>query len=138
MTVATLTRFDTPVYFEYSAAIEEEIHSLSRVIQEVPALSAYSARWLAIQLLEDDVAIRQEGATTPVEAGRRQGADETAVGSVVLGQSVVSHDQDVADLNLGGGERRDREREERGEDELEHGDLGSIVTQRRGSGGVIS
>ncbi len=62
-----------PAVIQYGPAIEAEIAVLGRNIARIPLLSArYPARWLAIQLLEGDAALRQEALSAP--AGDVMGA----------------------------------------------------------------
>lgn len=49
----------------YETPIEEALTAISAAIRDIPVLAAYPARWLAIQLLEDDETLRAHVQSVP-------------------------------------------------------------------------
>lgn len=96
MSVITLERRTQQIAITYAAAIEAEIAQVGEAILQTPALaSIYNPRWLAIQLLEGDEALRRKVSSTP---GAASILAALAAGRVRLA-AIYGEDTDVALVN---------------------------------------
>ncbi|KAB8144684.1 ferrous iron transport protein B [Chloroflexia bacterium SDU3-3] len=88
-----------PAAFHYDDAIENEIAALVDVIAKTPDLGRYPARWLAVQLLEDDEEM--------TERARQAQGGLAVLAALALGRSrLEAHYGDEVDVALADGRYR--------------------------------